>query len=370
MKIGVPKEVKSQENRVGMTPSGVHHLVERGHEVLVQTGAGAGSRIADAEFLGAGAKLAGVDDVWADADLIVKVKEPIASEYHYLRPGQTVFTYLHLAADKPQTEALMSSGTTSIAYETVELDDGSLPLLSPMSEVAGRMSLIVGSHAMLRHFGGRGALVPGVPGVAPAKVVVLGAGVAGGNAAQMAHGLRADVTVLDVNLERLVQLDKEFDGHLKTLFSTGYSVRQAVADADIVIGSVLVTGGRAPCLVTHEMMLEAKAGSVWVDISVDQGGCFEDTHPTTHAEPTYQVGEAVVYAVGNMPGAVPISSTYALTNATLRYVTDLADRGWREAMVANPALARGLSTHGGALTCAPVGEFWGFDSTPVESVLA
>jgi len=370
MKIGVPKEVKSQENRVGMTPSGVHDMVERGHEVLVEAGAGVGSRLSDAEYLAAGATLLGVDSVWADAELIVKVKEPVASEYPYLRAGQVVFTYLHLAADQPQVDALLASKTTSVAYETVQLANGALPLLAPMSEVAGRMSLLVGSHALLRHFGGDGVLVSGVLGVPPAKVVVLGAGVAGANAAQMAHGLRADVTVLDISLERLAQLDSEFNGQVKTLYSTAYSVRQAVADADIVIGSVLVPGARAPRLVTHQMLEEAKPGSVWVDISVDQGGCFEDSHPTTHAEPTFKAGNAVIYAVANMPGAVPVTSTYALTNSTLRYVQQIADKGWRQAMLDNPALAEGLSTHEGLLTCAPVAEAWGYSSVPVAAALA
>jgi len=352
-----------------MTPSGVHDLVVRGHKVLVESGAGDGSRLFNADYTQAGATLVGVDDVWAGAELIVKVKEPIASEYHYLRPGQVVFTYLHLAADQPQVDALLASKTTAVAYETVQLDKGFLPLLAPMSEVAGRMSLLVGSHALLRHFGGDGTLISGVLGVPPAKVVVLGAGVAGANAAQMAHGLRADVTVLDVSLERLSQLDSEFNGQVKTLYSTAYSVRQAVADADIVIGSVLVTGARAPQLVTHQMLEEAKPGSCWVDISVDQGGCFEDSHPTTHADPTYQVGNAIIYAVANMPGAVPVTSTYALTNSTLRYVTQMADKGWRQAMLDNPALAKGLSTHEGQLTCAPVAEFWGYPSVPVETAL-
>jgi len=353
-----------------MTPSGVHDLVVRGHEVLVETGAGDGSRLFNTDYKQAGATLVGVDDVWAGAELIVKVKEPIASEYHYLRPGQVVFTYLHLAADQPQVDALLASKTTSVAYETVQLDKGFLPLLAPMSEVAGRMSLLVGSHALLRHFGGDGTLISGVLGVPPAKVVVLGAGVAGANAAQMAHGLRADVTVLDVSLERLSQLDSEFNGQVKTLYSTAYSVRQAVVDADIVIGSVLVAGARAPRLVTHQMLEEAKPGSCWVDISVDQGGCFEDSHPTTHADPTYQVGNAIIYAVANMPGAVPVTSTYALTNSTLRYVTQIADKGWRQAMLDNPALAKGLSTHEGQLTCAPVAEAWGYPSVSVAEALA
>jgi len=370
MKIGIPKEIKSQENRVGITPPGVHHLAERGHEVFVEAGAGLGSGISDEDYRAAGATLLSADEVWSKADLLIKVKEPIESEYHYLHESQVVFTYLHLAADKAQTDALMQSKTTSIAYETVQLDNGALPLLSPMSEVAGRMSLVVGAQAQFKHLGGSGKLISGVPGVAPIKVAVIGAGVAGSNAAQMAYGMRADVTVLDVNLARLAELDAEFDGHVKTLYSTAFSVRQAVADADLVIGSVLIPGARAPKLVTHDMMVNAKPGSVWVDIAVDQGGCFEDTHATTHADPTYIVGNAVVYAVANMPGAVPFTSTYALTNATLGYITQLADKGWKQALRDNAALARGLSTWEGQLISAPVAQAWGYASTPIASALA
>jgi len=369
MKIGVPKEIKSQENRVGITPSGVHHLAERGHQVLVETGAGIASGISDDDFRAAGATLLGVDDVWASAELLIKVKEPIESEYHYLREDQVVFTYLHLAADKPQTDALLASKTTSIAYETVQLNNGALPLLSPMSEVAGRMSVVVGAQTLLKHVGGAGLLISGVPGVEPAKVVVIGAGVAGSNAAQMAYGLRANVTVLDVNLARLAQLDSEFGGHITTLYSTAYSVQKAVAQADLVIGSVLIPGARAPKLVTHDMMLSAKPGSVWVDIAVDQGGCFEDTYPTTHANPTFNVGNAVVYAVANMPGAVPVTSTYALTNATLSYVTQIANKGWKQALRDNEALARGLATWEGQLTSAPVAQAWNYPSIPVSAAL-
>jgi len=370
MKIGIPKEIKSQENRVGITPDGVHHLAAHGHQVFVEKGAGLGSGISDAEYTGAGATLLDVDDVWAQADLLIKVKEPIAAEYHYLREDQVVFTYLHLAADQPQTDALMKSKTTSIAYETVQPDSGGLPLLAPMSEVAGRLSVIVGATTLFKHFGGSGLLVAGVPGVAPAKVVVIGAGVAGTNAAQMAHGLRADVTLFDVNIARLAQLDAEFGGQVKTMFSTAHALERECADADLVVGSVLIPGARAPKLVTHDMMMAGKPGSVWVDIAVDQGGCFADTHPTTHADPTFMVGDSVLYAVANMPGAVPRTSTYALTNATLSYATQIADKGWKQACRDNSALARGLSTHGGDLTCAPVAEAFGYSSVPVASVLA
>ena len=370
MKIGVPTEIKSQENRVAITPAGVHHLTEHGHTVLVEKGAGIGSGISDEDYVAAGARLASVSDVWEQAELLMKVKEPIESEYKYLHPGQLVFTYLHLAADKPQTDALMKSKTTAIAYEVVQLDNGALPLLSPMSEVAGRMSAIVGAAYSFKHFGGSGKLASGVVGVEPAKFVVIGAGTAGTNAAQIAMGMRADVEILDVNLARLAQLDAEFGGRVKTVYSTGFSIRKALADADIVVGSVLIPGARAPKLVTHEMMMNAKPGSVFVDIAVDQGGCFEDTHATTHADPTYNVGPALLYAVANMPGAVPFTSTYALTNATLAYATQIADKGWKQACRDNRALARGLSVHDGNLTSAPVAEAWGYSSISIDSALA
>ncbi len=370
MKIGIPKEIKSQEGRVAITPAGVHQLTQHGHQVFVEAGAGEGSGITDEAYKEAGATLLGVDDVWAEADLLMKVKEPIAAEYKYLREDQVVFTYLHLAADQPQTDALLKSKTTSIAYEVVQTDNHALPLLSPMSEVAGRMSMLVGSVYSFKHFGGSGKLVSGVVGVAPAKVVVVGAGTAGTNAAQMALGMRSDVTILDINLARLAQLDAEFGGRVKTVYSTAYSIREAVADADIVVGSVLIPGARAPKLVTHDMMMAAKPGSVWVDIAVDQGGCFEDTHATTHADPVYPVGPAMVYAVANMPGAVPHTSTYALTNATLAYATQIADKGWKQACRDNAALARGLSTYEGQLTSAPVAEAWGYSSMPVADAIA
>jgi len=371
MRIGVPSEIKSQENRVAITPAGVDHLVRRGHEVLVQSGAGLGSAITDDAYALAGATIVPTAaDVWGAADLLLKVKEPIAAEYGFLRADQVLFTYLHLAADQPQTEALLASGTTAIAYETVQTADGALPLLRPMSEVAGRLSVLAGASALLKHAGGDGVLLPGVPGVTPGKVVVIGGGVAGRNAAQIAHGLRADVTILDISTERLVALDSEFGGQVKTQMSTAYAIEAAIRDADLVIGSVLVPGARAPKLVTNEMVALAKPGAVFVDIAVDQGGCFADTHATTHADPTYRVHDAVFYAVANMPGAVPVTSTYALTNATLPYVTKLADLGWRDALAADPALARGLSTVAGALTSSPVAEAWGHPFTPVAQVLA
>jgi alanine dehydrogenase len=371
MRIGVPTEIKSQENRVAITPAGVDHLARRGHEVLVQAGAGLGSAISDDAYRLAGATIvASAAEVWGAADLLLKVKEPIAAEYPLLRADQVLFTYLHLAADRPQTDALLASGTTAIAYETVQTDSGALPLLRPMSEVAGRLSVLAGASALLKHAGGDGVLLPGVPGVTPGKVVVIGGGVAGLNAAQIAHGLRADVTILDISTDRLVQLDSEFSGQVKTQMSTAYAIEAAIRDADLVIGSVLVPGARAPKLVTNEMVAGAKPGAVFVDIAVDQGGCFADTHATTHADPTYRVHDAVFYAVANMPGAVPVTSTYALTNATLPYVTKLADLGWRAALASDRTLARGLSTAAGALTSGPVAEAWGHDHTPVAQILA
>ena len=371
MKIGVPTEIKSQENRVAITPAGVHHLTLRDHQVLVQAGAGIGSAITDDAFRQAGATIVPTAaDVWGAADLLLKVKEPIAAEYGYLRPDQVLFTYLHLAADQPQTEALLKSRTTAIAYETVQTDAGALPLLRPMSEVAGRLSVLAGTHALMKHAGGDGVLLPGVPGVTPGKVVVIGGGVAGLNAAQMAHGLRADVTIIDISPDRLVQIDSEFNGQVKTQMSTAYAIERAIADADLVIGSVLVPGARAPKLVTNAMVSKAKAGAVFVDIAVDQGGCFADTHATTHAEPTYRVHDAVFYAVANMPGAVPVTSTYALTNATLPYVTRLADAGWRDALRADPALALGLNTARGRVVNPGVAAAHGLEPLPLADALA
>jgi alanine dehydrogenase len=371
MKIGIPKEIKSQEYRVGITPSGVHHLTQRGHEVVIEANAGLGSGISDEDYKAVGAViLPTAADVWGQAELLIKVKEPIAAEYPYLRADQVLFTYLHLAADRPQTDALLASGTTSIAYETVQTADGYLPLLAPMSEVAGRLATLVGSNSLMKPFGGNGTLITGVPSVAPAKVVVIGAGTAGQNAARVAWGLRANVTILDINLHLLAQLDSEFSGHVTTLYSTAHSIERAITDADLVIGSVLVPGARAPKLVTNAMMAKAKAGAVFVDIAVDQGGCFEDTHPTTHDNPTFPVHHAILYAVANMPGAVPVTSTYALTNATLSYVTQIADKGWRTALRQNAALAKGLSTYQGQLTNQPVADAWGLNAVTVESVLA
>jgi alanine dehydrogenase len=355
MRIGVPREVKNHEYRVALTPSGAHELVRAGHQVLVERGAGLGSSISDADFEEAGARiLPAADDVWAAADLLLKVKEPIEQEYHRLRRDQVLFTYLHLAASLPCTEALLASGTTAIAYETVRLADGTLPLLAPMSEVAGRLAPQAGASALLAAAGGRGVLLGGVPGVRPANVVVIGAGVSGQNATAMAVGMGADVTVLDLDVTKLRHLDDRYAGRVHTVVSNAHEIEKACLEADLVIGAVLVPGARAPRLVSNDLVRRMKKGSVLVDIAIDQGGCFEDSRPTTHADPTYRVHGSVFYCVANMPGAVPHTSTYALTNATLPYVLRLAELGWEAALSADPALAAGLSTHNGALTSLQV----------------
>ncbi len=370
MKVGVPKEVKNHEYRVAITPSGVHELVRAGHQVLIEKDAGTGSAIPDEDFTAAGAAiLPGADEVWAAAELILKVKEPVAEEYHRLRKDQVLFTYLHLAASRPCTDALLSSGITAIAYETVQAADGSLPLLAPMSEVAGRMAPQVGAHHLQRDGGGRGVLMGGVSGVYAAKVVVLGAGVSGMNAAAIALGMQAEVLLVDKNVARLRSADAIYQGHCQTVASNAYEIERAVIDADLVIGAVLVPGAKAPTLVPNDLVARMKPGSVLVDISIDQGGCFEDSHPTTHADPTYLVHGSVFYCVANMPGAVPYTSTYALTNVTLPYVLELANLGWRDALRADPALAAGLHTHEGALTCRPVGEAHGLPWVPAGQVL-
>jgi len=370
MKIGVPREVKNHEYRVAITPAGVHELMRNGHEVVIEAFAGAGSSIPDEDFTSAGAKiLTSADDVWQTADLVLKVKEPVAGEYHRMRQGQVLFTYLHLAASRPCTDALMNSGITSIAYETVQLPDRSLPLLAPMSEVAGRMAPQVGAHHLQRDGGGRGVLMGGVSGVYAAKVVVLGAGVSGMNAAAIALGMQAEVLLVDLNIARLRSADAIYQGHCQTVASNAYEIECAVSDADLVIGAVLVPGARAPKLVSNDLVARMKPGSVLVDIAIDQGGCFEDSHPTTHDEPTYRVHESVFYCVANMPGAVPHTSTYALTNVTLPYIIQIANRGWRDALKADPALALGLSTHAGAVTCRPVADAHGLPCTTAEEVL-
>ena len=370
VKVGIPSEVKNHEYRVAITPAGVFELARNGHDVFVQQGAGEGSSITDDEFVAAGARiLPTADDVWAEGDLILKVKEPIAEEYHRMRSGQTLFTYLHLAASRECTDALLSRGVTGIAYETVELPDRSLPLLAPMSEVAGRMAPQVGAATLQRAAGGRGVLMGGVSGVYAAKVVVIGAGVSGMNAAAIALGMQAEVLLLDKNINRLRQADAIYQGHLQTIASNAYEVEHAVLDADLVIGAVLVPGAKAPMLVSNELVSRMKPGSVLVDISIDQGGCFEDSHPTTHGEPTYRVHDSVFYCVANMPGAVPHTSTFALTNVTLPYAVDLANKGWRQALKDDPALALGLNTHDGQITYAAVADALGLPSVKLDEVI-
>ncbi|WP_167002445.1 alanine dehydrogenase [Mumia sp. ZJ430] len=370
MKVGVPREVKVHEYRVAITPAGVRELREAGHEVLIEAGAGEGSSIPDDEYVRAGADiLPGADDVWAAADLVLKVKEPIPEEYARLRRDQVLFTYLHLAASRECADALVESGTTAIAYETVQTADGALPLLAPMSEVAGKLSAQVGAYHLLAPEG-RGVLMGGVPGVHPADVVVLGGGVSGRNAAAVALGMGARVSLLDINVARLRQLDIEFGGRMQTVASNRYQVEGAIADADLVIGAVLVPGAKAPCLVTHEMVAAMRPGSVLVDIAIDQGGCFEDSRPTTHVEPTFVVEQSVFYCVANMPGAVPHTSTYALTNVTLPYVLALADAGWRDALRADPALRAGLNVHDGRVTNEGVAEAHGLAYVTPDEVVA
>lgn len=357
MRIGVPKEVKNHEYRVAITPAGVRELVDAGHAVAVETGAGVGSLIADAEYQDAGAQiLTNADQVWAGADLVLKVKEPIAEEYGRMREGQVLFTYLHLAADPALTAELLDRKVTSIAYETVQTAQGALPLLAPMSEVAGRLAPQVGSATLLRSGGGRGMLLGGVPGVLPAKVVVIGAGVSGQHAVRMAVGMGADVTVLDRNPLALKAVDKEYQGRVKNLASNALAIEQQCLDADLVIGAVLVAGSKAPTLVSNNLVARMKPGSVLVDIAIDQGGCFEDSHPTTHADPTYPVHGSVFYCVANMPGAVPNTSTHALTSVTLPYISEVAAKGWADACRDNEELSKGLSTHNGDLTNMLVGE--------------
>jgi len=371
MKVGIPREVKNHEYRVAITPAGARELVNHGHQVYLEKDAGLGSQLTDDAYVAAGAViLPDADEVWGAADLVLKVKEPIAEEYHRMRPGLTLFTYLHLAADKACTDALLGNKVTGIAYETVQLADGSLPLLAPMSEVAGRLAPQVGAYHLMRQGGGYGALLGGVPGTRAGQVVVIGGGVSGQNAAQIAVGMGAHVTVLDKNIARLRQIDAIYQGRIQTIAANAYEIEKAVLEADLVIGAVLVTGAKAPKLVSNDLVKRMKPGSVLVDIAIDQGGCFEDSHPTTHAEPTFRVHNSIFYCVANMPGAVPNTSTYALTNATLPYAVELAGRGWRAALAADPALALGLNTHEGQLTNAPVAAAHGYESVSVESVLS
>jgi alanine dehydrogenase len=355
MRVGIPTEIKNNENRVAITPAGVHELVRRGHEVFIQAGAGIGSGFTDAAYIAEGAKmLATAEEVWAKGDLLLKVKEPIAAEYSLLRKDQVLFTYLHLAASRPCTDALVNAGTTAIAYETVQLPNRALPLLQPMSEVAGRLSAQIGAYQLMSKEGGPGVLMGGVPGAPKAKVVVIGGGVAGEHAATMALGMQADVTVIDISLPKLRELDARFGGVVKTRVSTAYEITEQLKDADLVIGSVLIPGEKAPKLVTDAMVANMKPGSVLVDIAIDQGGCFENSKPTTHDNPTFKVHNSTYYCVANMPGAVPATSTRALTNATLPYVIALAEKGWKEALKADASLALGLNTHEGFVTYAGV----------------
>jgi len=370
MKISVVSEVKNNEFRVAITPAGVHELVAAGHQVSVQAGAGVGSAITDSEYQAAGATIvADAATAWAAGDMVLKVKEPIASEYDHLRSGMILFTFLHLAADPELTRVLLEREVTAIAYETVQLPNRALPLLAPMSEVAGRLSVLVGANTLLAQNGGSGLLLGGVPGTRPARVAVLGGGVAGTNAVAMAVGLGAEVTVLDTNLARLRELDALYAGRLRTIVSNTFEVGRAVGDADLVIGSVLIPGAKAPKLVTNDMVAGMKPGSVLVDIAIDQGGCFADSHATTHAEPTFKVHNSIFYCVANMPGAVPHTSTYALTNATLPYALALANLGWRAACQKDPALALGLNTHAGRLLSSPVAEALGLEAHALSSLL-
>jgi alanine dehydrogenase len=369
--VGVPKEIKNHEYRVAITPIGVHELVAHGHEVVVEKDAGIGSQIDDSAYVAAGAKIIeSADDVWAQAEMVLKVKEPVAEEYHRMREGLVLFTYLHLAADRPLTDELVERKVTGIAYETVQLPSGSLPLLYPMSEVAGCLAPQVGAHALLKAQGGRGVLLGGVGGVANAKVVVIGAGVSGQNAANIALGMGADVTLLDTDLDKLRMSFWRYNNQVHGLASSKLAIEQHVREADMVIGAVLIPGAKAPKLVSNELVSQMKPGSVLVDIAVDQGGCFEDTHATTHDDPTYTVHNSVFYCVANMPGAVPNTSTYALTNATLPYTVALANKGWEKACQDDPSLALGLNTHAGQVTNAPVAEAHGLEAASLDALLA
>ena len=371
MKIGVPREIKNHEYRVAITPAGVHELIRHGHEVFVEHDAGVGSSISNEEYAAAGAKiLKTADEVWQTGEMIMKVKEPVKDEWHRMREGQVLFTYLHLAADKGCTDALIEKGVTGIAYETVELPDHSLPLLAPMSEVAGRLAPQVGAYSLMRANGGRGALLGGVPGTRPAKVVVLGGGVSGLHSAVIAMGMGADVTILDLNVPRLRQIDALYNGRIKTLVSNAFAIETECKEADLVVGAVLVPGAKAPKLVSNKLVSQMKPGSVLVDIAIDQGGCFEDSHATTHADPTFMVHKSVFYCVANMPGSVPNTSTYALTNVTMPYAVALANKGWKQALKDGKALALGLNTHKGQVVYPAVAEAFNMPLTKLEDVLA
>lgn len=370
MRVGIPREIKDNEYRVALTPAGVHELVGEGHEVCVERGAGLGSAIPDEDYAAAGAAvLDGADEVWATADLVLKVKEPVAEEFHRLRDGLVLFTYLHLAASRECTQALASSGVTAIAYETVETASGELPLLAPMSEVAGRIAPQVGAYHLMRSAGGRGVLPGGVPGTPAARAVIIGVGTAGWNAAQIAVGMGFQVTLMDLDIAKLRAAERAFGTRVRTVVSNAYALEQAVLDADLVIGSVLIPGAPAPKLVSSDLVARMKPGSVLVDIAIDQGGCFADSRPTTHAEPVFSAHDSVFYCVANMPGVVPSTSTSALTNVTLPYAVTLARYGWREALRRDPALALGLNVHAGQVVYGPVAAAHGLPSAELADVL-
>jgi alanine dehydrogenase len=367
--VGVVREIKPDEYRVALTPAGALELRQRGHDVLVETGAGLGSAFPDSDYETVGARVAGVEEVWASADLLLKVKEPIPEEYDRLREGQVLFTYLHLAADEVLTGALLDSGATCIAYETVETEDGQLPLLAPMSEVAGRLAAQAGAYFLEKPLGGRGVLLGGVAGVAPGRVVIIGGGIVGYNSAVITLGLGAHVRILDRSVDRLRHLEEILSGRVELVMSSSLEIERSVREADVVIGAVLIPGARAPKLVTAEMVSAMKEGAVVCDVSIDQGGCFETSRPTTHSDPVYVVDDVTHYCVSNMPGAVPVTSTFALTNVTLPFVEEIADYGVRAAIARDPALARGVNVFDGKLTYEAVAEAHGLEYSPLEEVV-
>ena len=369
LKIGVAREIKTDEYRVALTPAGARELGQHGHDVIVETGAGDGSSFPDAAYEAAGARIASVEEVWGEAELLLKVKEPIAAEYGRLREGLVLFTYLHIAADEPLTQALLESGITAVAYETVETDSGALPLLAPMSEIAGRLAAQAGAYFLEKPLGGRGLLLGGVPGVAPGHVVVIGGGIVGYNAAVIAIGLGAHVTILERSIDRMRHLEEVLSGRVSLVMSSSLQIEESVSEADVVIGAVLIPGALAPRLITREMVAGMKDGAVLADVAIDQGGCAETSHPTTHSDPVYTVEGVTHYCVANMPGAVPITSTKALTNATLPYVEPVADYGLAEAVARDPALARGVNVVEGKITYEAVADAHGLDYQPLEDVL-
>jgi alanine dehydrogenase len=369
VRIGVAKEIKTDEYRVALTPAGALELIRRGHDVLIESGAGVGSAFADSAYENIGARVSSTDDVWNESELLLKVKEPIEQEYPRLREGLVLFTYLHIAADERLTRALVESGVTAVAYETVETDDGRLPLLAPMSEIAGRLAAQAGAYFLEKPLGGRGLLLGGVPGVAPGRVLVIGGGIVGYNAAVIAIGLGANVTILERSIDRMRQLDEILSGRVSLVMSSSLQIAESIKDSDVVIGAVLIPGARAPKLITRQMLRDMKQGSVFCDVAIDQGGCAETSRPTTHSEPVYVVEGVTHYCVANMPGAVPITATKALTNATLPYVEAIADHGLREAVARDPSLARGVNVVDGKITYEAVAEAHNLDYTPLEDVL-